>query len=93
MSRYYRNLCFIGMPHSGKTFIGNNLALIRNMNFTDTDYLIKEKYHKKLKTLIKEYGNERYLDIERDCILELKTHKNNNIISTGGSAIDDRSGI
>ena len=46
-----------------QTFIGNNLALIRNMNFTDTDYLIKEKYHKKLKTLIKEYGNERYLDI------------------------------
>ena len=83
----FHNICFIGLPHAGKTFIGRRLAKRRKCKFTDTDNIIINKYNKKLKDIIKENGNSKFLDIEKDSILNFKTNNINNIISTGGSVI------
>ena len=36
----FHNICFIGLPHAGKTFIGRRLAKRRQCKFTDTDNII-----------------------------------------------------
>ena len=40
----FRNICLIGLPHSGKTIIGKKLYKHLNKGFVDTDDIIRSKY-------------------------------------------------
>lgn len=79
------NIVLIGMPGSGKSTAGVVLAKILGMHFLDCDLLIQEKTGKLLHELIREYGNEGFLDIENRINSEIDVHKT--IISPGGSVI------
>ena len=48
----FKNICFIGLPYSGKSYIGNKLFRIMNKGFIDTDNIIKSVYNKDLKDII-----------------------------------------
>lgn len=79
------NIILIGMPYSGKTTVGKQLALEKNKKFIDTDILIEKKYNKPLIEILNQFGNEDFLNIEEDIIKSIKG--DNLIISTGGSVI------
>jgi shikimate kinase len=81
----YRNLCLIGLPHSGKSVIGKKLYKHLNKGFVDTDDLIRAKYKTDLSTLISKEGRHKFLEIEQDVITSLKV--SNTVIATGGSVI------
>ena len=81
----FRNICLIGLPHSGKTIIGKKLYKHLNKGFVDTDDIIRSKYKTDLYTIISKYGKSKFLEIEQDIITSLKF--DNMIISTGGSVI------
>ena len=81
----FRNICLIGLPHSGKTIIGKKLYKHLNKGFVDTDDIIRSKYKTDLYTIISKYGRSKFLEIEQDVITSLKF--DNMIISTGGSVI------
>jgi shikimate kinase len=81
----YRNICLIGLPHSGKTTLGKKLYQHLYKGFIDTDDVIRARYRTSLQDIIKEHGKNKYLEIEKDVICSLKV--NNMVISTGGSVI------
>lgn len=79
------NIVLIGMPGSGKSTIGVQLAKWFGFHFLDCDILIQEKTNKTLETIIKEYGLKGFLEIENEVNLSINVEKT--VISTGGSAI------
>ena len=85
MLNKFNNICFIGMPYAGKSYLGNKLYPIINKGFIDTDNIIKYTYGHDLHILINKLGNENFLNMESKCIQNINC--NNTIISTGGSVI------
>ena len=79
-----RNICFIGLPYSGKSTFGKKLSLIKNKNFIETDLILKNNYGK-IKNIIKNKGVQKFLFLENKCALTINC--DNSIISTGGSMI------
>lgn len=80
-----RNIVMTGMPGSGKSTIGQQLAARIGYSFLDADRYLEEKEGKTLRQIIDEVGDERFLKIENARLHELNL--NRYVISPGGSAI------
>jgi len=79
------NLTLIGMPGAGKSTTGIILAKNLGLGFFDTDILIQINQQKRLQDILDSKG---YLDLRKIEEQEiLKINIENNVISTGGSAI------
>jgi len=75
-------IILIGMPGSGKTTVGKEIAKVLNVPVIDTDALIIEQTGKSIKELL----DQDFTDIETRAILSIPLEFNG-IISTGGSVI------
>lgn len=75
----------IGMPGSGKSTIGVLLAKRLGYKFVDTDLLIQEREGKRLFEIMRDHGNEYFLDVENEVNATLEA--NHTVIATGGSAV------
>ena len=73
----------IGYMGSGKTTIGKALAKTLNLNFTDTDWFMEQRYHKTIGELFEKFGDVRFREIEGEMLREVSEFENI-IISTGG---------
>lgn len=73
----------IGYMGSGKTSLGKLLAEKLGYTFVDMDASIEEKYHKTVTEIFTEYGQDKFREMERDCLHEVADFENV-IISTGG---------
>lgn len=83
------NICLIGMPGSGKTVIGSELAKVLGREFIDTDKLIEEKLNMKIPEIFSKFGEKYFRDIESEVIEEVGK-KTNLIIATGGGVVLSR---
>ena len=87
-------ITLIGMPGSGKTSISNSLQK-NSWNTIETDKLITDQYNDSLVDIIKKYGNDKFIEIEKNIIQNIKidnqinNHVKGTIISTGGSVVYD----
>ena len=81
----FKNICLIGLPYSGKSYLGQRLAQYKNIGFIDIDKIIELKYKKKLHQIISEKGINKFIQYENIIASSLYCH--NNIISPGGSII------
>lgn len=79
------NIILIGMPAVGKSTIGRMLAKSLNMNFLDTDDLIKDSCMMPLKDVIEKHGIDGFIKIENAVISACNV--TNTVIATGGSAV------
>ena len=79
------NITLIGMPGAGKSTVGIVLAKLLCKTFIDADLVIQHNEGKRLHKIIEDIGNERFLKLENDTLVNFKVH--NSIISTGGSAV------
>ena len=80
-----KNICLIGLPYSGKSFLGRRLSLYKGMGFIDIDKMIENKYDIKLNNIIKKKSINEFIDIEKDICKTL--YCDNTVISPGGSII------
>ena len=85
MENQGKNLVFIGMPSSGKTTIGKMISARLDMDFLDTDQVIREQEKRELRDIVNEDGLQGFLRIQENAILGLSPV--NKIIATGGSVI------
>ncbi|MBX2842675.1 MAG: shikimate kinase [Flammeovirgaceae bacterium] len=74
----------IGMPASGKTTFGKELAKALNYDFIDLDEVLVEKVGISISDLFREKGEAYFRDLEKE-ILE-NTIPGKTIIATGGGA-------
>lgn len=79
------NVILIGMPGSGKTTIGTELAEKIGYGYIDSDSVIVARAGKRLNEIIAEVGREAFLDIEAKVNGELCA--NRCVIATGGSVV------
>ncbi len=81
-----QNIVLVGMPSSGKTTIGKQLAQELNMQFVDTDKEIENVSGKTIPEIFAESGESGFRDIESQVITSVSA-KQAQVIATGGGAI------
>ncbi|MCR5640071.1 MAG: shikimate kinase [Lachnospiraceae bacterium] len=81
----HQNIILIGMPGVGKSTIGVILAKVLGADFIDSDLVIQNQYHKRLKDIISEDGLDGFLRIEEDVNATISPE--HAVIATGGSVI------
>lgn len=81
-----KNVVLIGMPSSGKTTIGAELAKLLHKDFVDIDAEIISKIGMPISDYFEKYGENAFREIETEVTKEF-AGKNNIVISTGGGCI------
>jgi shikimate kinase len=81
-----RPVALIGLPGSGKSTIGKQLARKFHWGFFDSDSLIEEAEGCTVREIFERDGEKRFRELETAAIDDL-TQKTNCVISTGGGAI------
>ena len=81
-----RNLVLIGMPSSGKSTIGRQIAKELGMNFVDTDVIIQKDAGKTISQIFAESGEVAFRDIESRVVTEVSA-KQGFVIATGGGVV------
>lgn len=80
------NLVFIGMPSSGKTTIAKIISQELQLPFVDLDEEIVKKAGKTIKEIFAESGEDRFRDIESECVHDHAMDEGV-VISCGGGVI------
>lgn len=79
------NIVLIGMPASGKSTLGVQLAKWLSKGFIDTDLLVQARAGESMQTFQDRDGLEKYQELECDTVKSVVCE--NCVIATGGSAI------
>lgn len=80
-----KNLILIGMPGTGKSAVGKELASRLGYTFLDVDDVIRERTGKTLKQLLLEGGVDEFIKLEGQIGESLDLE--NTVIATGGSMV------
>ena len=84
--QHIKNVVLIGMPGSGKSVIGRQLARKLNKTFVDTDNLIEQEAGKTIPEIFKESGESVFRKLEEDIVAQV-AKCSGQVIATGGGAI------
>ena len=79
-------ISLVGLPGSGKSTVGRQLARRLQLLFYDSDRVIEERLGCSIKDLFAREGEERFRDTEASVIDEL-TQIPNAVLSTGGGVV------
>ncbi len=79
-------LALVGLPGSGKSTVGRQLARRLQLGFVDSDKLIEERLGCSIRDYFAAEGEDRFRDVEQDVLDEL-TRQHEGVISTGGGAV------
>lgn len=85
MSPASNNITLLGMPGSGKSFVGQRLAERLEYAFVDTDSVMEQNAQQSLPAILATLGTESFLKTEEAAILDLQGDRL--VISPGGSVI------
>ena len=79
-------ISLIGMPGSGKSTVGRQLARRLQVPFFDSDHVIEARIDCPIRQFFERAGEERFRDVESEVIGELTQHAEG-VISTGGGSV------
>ena len=82
------NLVLFGMPSSGKSTIGKEVAKVLNREFIDLDEYVTKTYGKTPSDIITEQGEKAFREIETNAVKEVCKYSNKVISLGGGTVID-----
>lgn len=79
------NLYLTGMPGSGKTTWGREIATTYHLFFFDLDHYIEQMQGKPITTIFQEEGEARFRSVESEALREIiYNHKQPLVLSCGG---------
>lgn len=76
----------VGLPGSGKSTVGRQLARRLGVPFADSDHVIEQQLGCSIREYFEREGEERFRDVEEAVIDDLTQH-HNGVIATGGGAV------
>lgn len=76
----------VGLPGSGKSTVGRQLARRLQLPFVDSDHAIEERLGCSIRQYFEREGEERFRDVEESVLDEL-TLQPGGVLSTGGGAV------
>ena len=77
----------IGLPGSGKTTVGRQLAKRLAVTFIDSDYVLEQRLGCSIKDYFARHGELAFRDIEERVLDELSADPSDKVLSTGGGAV------
>ena len=80
------SVALIGLPGSGKTTVGRQLARRLQLPFVDSDHEIEIRIGCSIREFFEREGESRFRDIEED-VLDFLTQAPAKVVSTGGGAV------
>jgi shikimate kinase len=79
------SISLVGLPGSGKSTVGRQLARRLQLPFSDSDHVIEQRLGCSIREFFEREGEERFRDIE-EAVLDELTHQPG-VLSTGGGAV------
>jgi shikimate kinase len=80
------SIIFVGLPGSGKTTIGRQLARRLDLPFVDSDHVIEHQLGCSIREFFAREGEDNFRDVEQQVLDDLtRTHQG--VIATGGGAV------
>jgi shikimate kinase len=79
-------ISLIGLPGSGKTTVGRQLARRLQLPFVDSDHVIETRLGCSIREFFEREGESRFRDVEEQVIDEL-TSQSSGVLSTGGGVV------
>ena len=80
-------ICLIGLPGSGKSTLGRQLARRLGVAFLDSDHAIENRIGCTIRTFFEREGEARFRDLEQATLDELTSGTVPAVLSTGGGAV------
>lgn len=80
------NISLVGLPGSGKSTVGRQLARRLQLPFFDSDQVIEARLGCSIRAYFEREGEERFRDVEESVIDELTRHPHA-VLATGGGAV------
>jgi shikimate kinase len=78
-------LILVGLPGSGKSTVGRQLARRLGLPFNDSDHVIEQRIGCSIRSFFDREGEAAFRDIEEEVIADLCTQEG--VIATGGGAV------
>ena len=79
-------MSLVGLPGSGKTTVGRQLARRLSVPFADSDHVIEQRLGCSIRNYFEREGEASFRDVEQDVIDEL-SRNGPQVLSTGGGAV------
>ncbi len=79
-------ISLIGLPGSGKSSVGRQLARRLQLPFSDSDHVIEQQLGCSIREYFEREGEERFRDVE-ESVIEQLTQVGSGVLSTGGGVI------
>lgn len=79
-------VCLVGLPGSGKSTVGRQLARRLGLGFLDTDHVIEQRIGCSIRLYFEREGEDSFRDVEAAVIDELTLH-HKGVLATGGGAV------
>lgn len=79
-------ISLIGLPGSGKTTVGRQLARRLQLPFIDSDHAIEQRIGCSIREFFEREGEAQFRDIEAD-VIDTLTQVSGRVLSTGGGAV------
>ncbi len=80
------HISLVGLPGSGKTTVGRQLARRLRIPFVDSDHIIEQRLGCSIREYFEREGEDRFRDVEESVIDQL-TQNESGLLSTGGGAV------
>ena len=79
-------IVLVGLPGSGKSTVGRQLARRLNLSFTDSDHVIEQRIGCSIRDFFEREGEAAFRDIEQSVLHDL-TEGLAGVLATGGGAV------
>jgi shikimate kinase len=79
-------LVLVGLPGSGKTTVGRQLARRLRLPFVDSDHAIEHRLGCSVREYFEREGEDRFRDLESEVLDDLSLH-HPGVLSTGGGSV------
>ncbi|WP_232834369.1 shikimate kinase [Rhodoferax ferrireducens] len=84
--RQISNIALIGLPGSGKSTVGRQLARRLQLPFFDSDHVIEQQLGCSIREYFEREGEDRFRDVE-EAVIDQLTQNPKCVLSTGGGVV------
>lgn len=77
-------IVLVGLPGSGKSTFGRQLATVLKFPYFDLDLQIEERHHMKIPDIFSRYGEGKFREWETEILKEFLDRKDSYVLASGG---------